>query len=94
MAAKSIITEDTEHCFICGAPYPETHHIIYGWANRKLSDQYGLTVPLCARHHRGTDGVHQNRLLDLQLKEMAQERFEAEIGNRNVFRNIFGRSYI
>lgn len=94
MAAKSIITDDMEHCIICGAPYPEIHHIFFGTANRKQSDKHGMTVPLCREHHRGNKGVHHNRTLDLELKELAQGKFEAEIGSRDTFRSIFGKSYL
>ncbi len=91
---KSVIVDDMEHCLVCGSPYIEIHHIIFGVANRKLSDKYGLVVPLCVEHHRGNTGVHQNRDLDLHLKKLAQEHFEAEFGTREYFRTVFGKSYL
>lgn len=50
---KSIIDRDMKNqCFICGKTgYTERHHI-YGSANRKYSEQYGLTVYLCPECHR------------------------------------------
>lgn len=50
---KSIIDRDAKgQCFICGKTgYTERHHI-YGSANRKYSEQYGLTVYL-ARNATG-----------------------------------------
>ena len=74
---KSIIT-DKEYCWVCGNPEVEIHHIFYGTANRKLSEKYGLTVPLCYLHHRGNTGVHFNPKLDDKLKGIAEMRFRDE----------------
>lgn len=92
--AKSIICEDMEHCMVCSSPYAEVHHVIYGTANRKLSEKYGLKVPLCHKHHTGSAGVHFNRDFDMHLKKLAQERFEAKYGASESFREVFGRNYI
>lgn len=91
---KSIIVDSMDNCFVCGSPYAEVHHCIYGNANRKLSDKYGLIVPLCHEHHRGQTGVHFNRDFDISLKKLAQEKFEAKFGARNEFIKVFGKSYI
>ena len=91
---KSIIVDCMDSCFVCGSPHVEVHHIMYGTANRKLSDKYGLVVPLCQEHHRGQTGVHFKRSLDLHLKKLAQEHFEAHIGARNEFIRVFGKSYL
>ena len=92
--AKSIITDDMQHCFVCGNPRIEVHHIVYGNANRKWSDKYCLIVPLCAEHHRGTTySPHFNRDFDLQLKRMAQGKFEEAHPDLD-FRKIFGKNYI
>lgn len=93
MSKKSIIVEDMDHCFSCGSPYVEVHHVIYGTSNRKLSDKYGLVVPLCHEHHRGQTGVHFNRDLDLHLKKLAQTKFEALYGANTSFKEIFGKNY-
>ena len=90
---KSIIQEDTDYCFICGRYGTEIHHCIYGNANRKLSDKYGLVVGLCYEHHRGNRGVHFNRELDLELKRTAQRVFEDTYQNEK-FLAIFGRNYL
>lgn len=83
-----------EECMICGLPYVEHHHIFYGTANRKISDRYGYIIPLCKRHHTGDEGVHFNRKLDLELKEMAQKHFEQHYGTREDFIKTFGRNYL
>ena len=83
-----------DNCFVCGSPYTEVHHVIYGTANRKLSDKYGLIVPLCHEHHRGQTGVHFNRDFDISLKKLAQEKFEWEYGATKSFVEIFGKNYL
>ncbi len=91
--SKSIMQEDTDYCFICGRCGTEIHHIFFGTANRKLSDKYGLIVGLCYDHHRGNNGVHQNRELDLILKRKGQERF-IEVYPEGDFLAIYGRNYL
>lgn len=90
---KSIIQEDTDYCFICGRYGTEIHHIFFGNANRKLSDQYGCVIGLCYEHHRGNTGVHHNRELDLKIKRMAQERF-IELHSEREYMAVFGRNYL
>ena len=96
MASKlhSIITDDMEHCMICGSPYVQIHHVFFGTANRKMSDQYALIVPLCESHHTGAEGVHRFRNTDLKLKQMGQQAFENHYGSREVFIKTFGRNYL
>lgn len=91
--AKSIMQKERE-CFICGTAYDlHVHHCIYGSANRKLSDQYGLTIHLCRMHHTGSSGIHFNKALDDQVKKLAQERFEEVYGANKSFVEIFGRNF-
>ena len=90
---KSIIQEDTDYCFFCGRYGTEIHHIFFGTSNRKMSDKYGCVVGLCYEHHRGNRGVHFNRELDLELKRMAQRRFQ-EIYTEEQFLAVFGRNYL
>jgi hypothetical protein len=92
--SKSILQEDTSICIVCGKPYAQRHHIMYGTANRNLSEKYGLTCGLCYNHHTGQMGVHNgNRELDMKLKRMAQERF-IEAYPELDFLAIFGRNYL
>ncbi len=92
---KSVLFEDMDHCYVCGRPYPHHHHIIYGVANRKISDRYGYIAPLCDIHHNmSNEGVHFNKELDLHLKRMAQQHFEKNHGSREDFIKIMGRSFI
>jgi hypothetical protein len=91
---KSIIQTEKE-CYVCHTTYNlQDHHIIYGTANRKQSEKYGLKVWLCQEHHTGSCGVHFNKDLDMHLKKLAQMHFEAHIGARNEFIRVFGKSYL
>ena len=92
--AKSIIVECMDNCFVCGSPYVEVHHVIYGVANRKLSDKYGLVIPLCNEHHRGSTGIHFNKSFDMAMKKLAQEKFEAVYGADISFAEVFRKNYI
>ena len=93
MRCRSNLQDDTDYCFICGRYGTEIHHVFFGNPNRKLSDKYGMVVGLCYHHHRGNKGVHFNRELDLELKQMAQRRFN-EIYPDSDFLAIFGRNYV
>lgn len=90
---NSIIIDDMRYCLVCGSPYPEVHHVLFG-PNRKNSDKYGLIIPLCAEHHRGNNGPHMNRKIDLKYKEMAQRKFEEKHGTRKEFIELFGMGYL
>lgn len=91
---KSIIDEK-KRCFFCLSQSAlEVHHCIYGVAERKKSEQYGLKVYLCKRHHTGDQGVHTMRPdLDLKLKQLAQRKFE-ETHSREDWIKEFGKSYL
>lgn len=92
---KSIIQKHKNHCFVCQQQGTlEEHHIFFG-SNRKLSEKYGLKVPLCYEHHRGTNGVHgkNGKQLNEKLKQIAQRRFEQD-HTREDFIKIFGKNYL
>jgi len=95
MLNKSIMVDDKEHCIFCFSPYVEEHHIFFGTSNRDKAEKYGLTIPLCNKHHTGSgDSPHKNRIIDLALKCWAQTVFETQIGTREDFRREFGKSYL
>ena len=70
---KSIVTEYTEICAICGKPKECTHHLIGGSGLRKLADSDLLTIPLCHFHHnlatKPEDRIHGNPIGE-ELSEM------------------------
>lgn len=97
--AKSII-QQSKNCYACellgiyNDRNLEEHHLYFGNPNRQLSEKYGLKVWLCIDHHKGNDGVHFNRELDLKLKKIGQRYFETTHGTRDDFLNVFGRNYL
>lgn len=89
---KSILQEDKK-CFICGSLQVHEHHIYFG-ANRKASENNGFKVYLCPAHHNMSNcGVHFNRQLDLQLKQLCQRKFE-ETHSREEFMKLIGKNYL
>lgn len=90
---KSII-QTCKHCYICGTTYNLHEHHIFAGANRKNSERTGLKVWLCFTHHNGSPhSPHFNREVDLELKRMAQQKFE-ETHTRDEFMAIFGKNYL
>ena len=95
--ARKIKLQDSRECWVCNSTNNLEIHHVFGGANRKWSELYGLKVYLCHNHHNenipGDAGVHFNKELDLRLKRYAQSKFE-EVYNREEFLRIFGRSYL
>lgn len=91
---KSILQKDKE-CFVCRTTQNlAEHHVIYGNANRKMSEKYGLKIWLCNYHHNMSDeGIHFNKSLDLEVKKIAQAEFE-KTHTREEWHSIFGKSYL
>ena len=97
----SVLQEKDGRCFLCVLLEDDfriqrevhEHHVFNG-PDRELSDEEGLTVYLCARHHvDGTAAVHNNRENDLILKRYAQMIWE-ETHTREQFRKKFRKSYL
>ena len=90
----------TCECWLCGrngCGDPLDAHHIFGGANRKLSDRYGLVVPLCHKrcHESGPDAVHRNAETAQRLHEWGQEKAMREQGwSIEDFRRVFGRNYL
>lgn len=83
-----------EPCELCGRPYTVRHHVFFGTANRRISEQEGMVAWLCpACHTDGALAVHRCRMTDLRLKRRYQEIFE-QTHTREEFRAKFGRSYL
>lgn len=75
--SKSIIqTTDTNLCFIhknylgVDVNAVHEHHCLHGTAKRKLADEDGLTVNLCAACH---SALHDKGLYDLKLQQLAEQ---------------------
>lgn len=95
MKKQKGIVPDMEHCYVCGSPYVEIHHCIFGTANRRKSEQYNLKLPLCNLHHTGgSESPHRNHDVDLMYRRMAQTYFESFCGTRAEFIKEFGKNYL
>lgn len=98
--SKSIMQTKDGTCYLCNllnerqmGTIIEEHHV-FGGANRRLSEHYGLKVYLCVAHHRiGDEAVHNNYSNALILKEAGQRAFEERHPDKD-FKQIFGRNYI
>lgn len=99
---KSILQEKNGICFLCALLEGDTrqqyglhkHHVFFGTANRKLSEEDGLYIYLCMRHHEtGPDAVHVNKGTRVMLQIYAQEAYE-KTHTREEFIKRYGRSYI
>lgn len=92
--SKSILQQGEPRCFFCGSQLDlEEHHVLGGFANRRLSEKYGLKVWLCAYHHRGTEGVHSSYEANKSLKRLAQIAFESRYSHEEWMR-IFRKNYL
>lgn len=90
---ESIIQIHKE-CFMCHRTGDLHSHHIFGGPNRKWSEKYGLKIWLCPEHHNMSDnGVHFNKALDLQIKQIAQREFEDTYTHADFMR-IFGKNYL
>lgn len=91
--AKSILQKDKE-CFLCPCLRNLEQHHIFGGANRKWSEKYGLKVWLCPRCHRDQkQGVHGNKEIMAIMHRTGQQAFE-KTHSREDFMKIFGRNYL
>lgn len=98
---ESIMHERDGTCYLCMLlhsnyavyHYTEEHHIFFGTAKRKLSEQHGLKVNLCTYHHRGDingkqEAVHSNKEINLLLRAAGQRAFEKN-HTRQEFMEVF-----
>lgn len=92
---KSIIQKEKE-CYICGTNVWLEEHHVFGGANRKISEKYGLKIWLCHRHHNEVpDGIHFDKWLRNRVKEDTQKLFMKYYKKtKEEFREIFGKSYL
>lgn len=89
---------------IDGTPNVHRHHIFEGVANRKLSDEDGLWVPLTYEHHEGNLSVHNNKEMATLMHIIGQLAYEKKFYKeqcgikedpaRNEFMKRYGKSYL
>ena len=88
---QSAVTDDLEHCFLCGKSPVQFHHI-FGAHNRMRATEDNLFVPLCFECHVK---VHNqpSQELNYKLKQRGQWAYE-ETHTREEFRQRYGKSYL
>ena len=94
---KSIVTEYTDICFFGQCPAECEHHLIFGNGLRDLADEDGLKVPSCNKHHNMgqiSERIHDNPMAEKLSKMLGQAVWEKHYGNREAFRERYGRSYL
>ena len=92
----SIIVDNFNRCLVCKTYLNiHKHEIFFGRGKRELSIKYGLVVPLCQKHHQGTNGVHgkNGHTLDIELKKLGQKAFE-RTHTREEFMSLFYKDYL
>lgn len=78
---KSILTDYTELCAICGRESEAEHHLVFGTAGRELSEKDGLKIPICNNcHNMGniTCRIHGNPMAERMSKIIGQLAWEKE----------------
>lgn len=96
------VLQTEKKCFYCGDTRDLEMHHIFGGADRKVSEKYGLKVWLCNRHHTGNVGVHFDAEFAQWLHEVGQQKWEHDriaegmtSGEaRERFRKEFRKSYL
>lgn len=85
----SILTDNLDHCIVCGAKKDNIHEVFFG-KNRRNSMLYGFCIPLCFKCHLE---IHSNNLLDLKFKQLCQAKYE-ETHSREDFLQICHKNYL
>ena len=79
---NSRVTEERTICICCGWRFAQhTHHLISGTSDRKFSDKYGLTIPLCAICH---NELHESGVAMTFSKFLGQAIWE-----KNYYKDLY-----
>ena len=96
--APSILTGDTESCFVCYYPVTARHEVFFGTGKRELSKRYGLWLPLCAPHgdmvgHHVEQHNDADKRANMQswAQRVAMDTYGWSIDD---FTRIFGKNYL
>lgn len=93
---KTILDPGSSCCYLCGKTANLECHHVFGGANRKASDRYGLTVRLCHEcHNEPPHGVHHSAKNQKKLQRRVQRIAMRHYGWDVIeFRTIFGKNYL
>ena len=87
---RSILTDDLDHCYFCGKPREQFHHI-FGGPSRLHSTNDDMIIPICWRCH---SKIHDTTEIEIRRLQMAaQWEFEKD-HTRDEFRARYGKSYL
>ena len=101
---KTILTNYTGICAICGAEATCGHHMIYG-SLHKLADKDKLILPMCVNCHnlseKSVDRIHGNSMAESLSKIAGQLAWEKEFYRkeqedkaRQEFIKRYGKSFL
>lgn len=98
---KPIVPTRPGICYLCAREegnykeqYTELHHVVFGGGGRARSEENGLKVYLCLRHHRtGKDAVHNCRETRERLCAYMQEAYEQD-HTREEWMRIAYKNYL
>ena len=93
------ILQSKKECYFCPNHNTEelhSHHVFFGTANKRLSEEDGMKIWLCGKHHNLShqEGIHFRNDIDLDVKKKAQEAWEKTYGDRSDFIKRYGKSYL
>jgi hypothetical protein len=102
MGKISLLTDDYDHCYLCGGRAQCVHHI-FGGPNRDLAEEDGLFMWLCIGHHTGSSqAVHTNKEIRDWTHRIGQKAYEDSKASkgwtkneaRETFMRRYGRNYL
>ena len=74
--------------------FTHCHHVVFGTAERKLSERHGLKIYLCPDHHEfSEEAVHRNKDINLMLRKAAEIVFITK-NSYEEWMKIFGKNYL
>lgn len=88
---KSVFTTEKNKCMFCHSTYKLTWHEIYAGKNRQNSMKYDFCLRMCLKCHQKSQ---EDTIFNDFWHKMGQEYFEFNLGSREDFIRIFGRSYL
>ena len=85
-----------EYCALCNKQKDDTHHLVFGISNRKLSDEDGLVIPVCREHH---EMLHKNARVSKIIGQLMYERNKCAEGYglgaaRESFMIRYGKNFM
>lgn len=74
-----------EECVVCNNPYSESHHIVFRKQQPAMINCSFNKIRLCAVCHKGDNGPHLNRDIDLKYKRELQRKLEELFSSKNCY---------